>query len=541
VVRRSRLVLLLAVASAAVAALATPGAASARTDPPSATFQVIVVDHISDRAFAALARRGAVGLLRPGVGEVTNRRLSLAELVRGHEIKPDHLNALGRNPLIGVDTTEVSHIAECHKCIVLELPTKRGGWVANAQLYRIAVVGYGYHGLLTSPRTRIPGLVSVFDVLPTTLPGRQTTSLSWTPAQNSVERVDALNRQIGANDRLKLAALFILAGLLLLLTLLRLRVAVTAVPAALLVNLLLGVTEVSNEVVLCAAMLVGTVLLAFLLSRFCRSDDALLLLFGGVVALYAATMVVRPEWQAINPFGPTQNQRFWGIGNQVETLMLAPLLAGAVIAQRRFGLLGFALFGVFGLVVLTDNRLGADGGGAITLGVALAVLGWRLFRFRVRGFVTLLASAALLVLWVVSRGLTQSGPNHLRHAFLGDGSGFVAVVKSLVPLSYLPALHEWTIVVPLLLICAATFVVARRRTTNPATRDLLLALGIAIATSLLVNDSAAYVLAGGIAVIGAAARFAPTSGPVRVRARVPVFLRRFGVVAEPVASESPPS
>src|SRR5262249_12869529 len=143
-------------------------------------------------------------------------------------------------------------------------------------------------------------------------------------------------------------------------------------------------------------------------------------------------------------------------------------------------------------------------------------------------------------LWLVQRGLAQHGPDHLRSAFDGGVSGFLASLASRWPLSYLPALHAWTLVVPLLLIVAATFVVAWRRTEAPATRDLLLALGVALVTSLLINDSAAYELAGGIAVIGAAARFVPTSGPVRIRVRVPV-LRRLSPAVEPVTSESPPS
>jgi hypothetical protein len=307
----------------------------------------------------------------------------------------------------------------------------------------------------------------------------------------------------------------------------------------LLINLFLGVTHVSNEVLLVAAVAAGTAALAFALARLCRNDDALLLLFGGVVVLYAVAMVVRPEWQAINPFGPTQNSRFWGVGNQLETLLLAPLLTGAVIAQRRFGIIGFLAFGSLGLLVITDNRLGADGGGAITLGVALAVLGWRLFRLRLSGFVTLLASAALLALWVVSRGLLQPGPNHLRHAFFGNGLGLLKALESLVPLAYLPALHAWAMVVPLLIACAVTFAVAWRHASARASRDLLLALGVGLVTSLLVNDSAAYELAGGVAVLAAAARFVPTSAPVRFRVRVPV-LRRLALAREST-SESPPS
>jgi hypothetical protein len=509
--------------------------------PPDARVRVIVLDRIPDGMFSALARRGAVGLLRPGIGRTTSHRQALAELVRGAEVKARAAAAWHFRPRIRADQETSDQFSMCNLCIVVALPTARGHMVANDKLFRIAVVGMGYHGLLTSPRTRIPGLVSVFDVVPTALPGtNQTTTLSWTPERHAVDRLAHLDRQIGTDDRLKFPALFILAGLILLLALFGLRAAVTAVPAALLVNLLLGVTQVSNEVLLIAAIAAGTAVLAFVLARLCRSDDALLLLFGGVVALYAITMVVRPEWQAINPFGPTQNSRFWGIGNQLETLLLAPLLTGAVIAQRRFGLAGFLAFGAFGLLVITDNRLGADGGGAITLGVALTVLGWRLFRLRLSGFVTLLGSAALLVLWVVSRGLAQPGPDHLRHAFFGNGLGLLKAVESLVPLSYLPALHAWTMVVPLLLVCAATFAVAWRRATARASRDLLLALGVGLATSLLVNDSAAYELAGGVAVLAAAARFVPTSAPVRFWVRVPV-LGRTAVAAESVASESPPS
>jgi len=533
--RSSRLVLLLGVLVAAVSALAAPGVASARVTPLPAPYRVVVVDRMSDAAFAAVARRGAVGLMRPGFGPTTSYGSALAELVRGAEVN-SHIGGMPPGkPLIGPDKVRGSWVATwCRMCIVLQLPP-RGGTLLNDKLYRVAIVGRGYHGLLVSPTTHIPGLVSIVDIAPTAL-GRPSTGLSWVGASNAVGHLDSLGQQIHANNRLKYAALFIAAALLLLLALLGLRAAATAVPAALLVNLGLGAAQVSNEVVLVAGISVGTALLAFALARLCRSDDALLMLYGGVVFLYAAAMVSRPEWQAINPFGPTQNSRFWGIGNQVETLLLAPLLAGAVLARRRFGLLGFLLFGLFGLVVMTDNRLGSDGGGAIVLGVALAVLGWRLFRLRLSGFIGLLGAAAVTVLWLVQRGLAQQGPDHLRSAFSGGVSGFLASLASRWPLSYLPALHAWMLVAPLLLVLVAVFVAAWRRTEVQATRDLLLALGVGLGVSLLVNDSAAYELAGGIAVVGAVARFVPTAAPVRLRVRVPLFRR-----AEPVASESPPS
>jgi hypothetical protein len=540
-----RLLLLLAVLASLSVVLAMPGTASARVTPTGASFHVYVLDRIGDPTFQLLADRGAVGLLRPGYGPTTNRRRALAELVRGTEVNARLGGVPKGKPLI--DVTRAAVFPNCHHlCIVLQLPP-RGAPIANNRLYRIAVIGRGFHGLLTSPTTHIPGIVSIVDIAPTALGGHPSTTLASTPSGNPLGHLSRLGHAIGANNRLKFAALFILAGVMLALALLGLRAAVTALPAALLVNLALGIGQVSNEVLLCAAISAGTVLVALGLSRLCRSESALLALYGGVVALYAFVMVTRPEWQAVNPFGPTQNSRFSGIGNQVETLLLAPLLAGAFLARRRFGILGFVLFGFFGLVVMTDNRLGADGGGAITLGVALAVLGTRLFRLGAKGFVGLLASSALAVLWIVSRGLAERGPNHLRSAFSGHGAGLFSSLESRVPLSYLPALHAWQLVVPLLFVLAATFTLAWRGARQRSTRDLLLAFGVAIVTSLLVNDSAAYELAAGIAVVGAFARFAPAPAPARARVVVPALARllararlRPEAVPVPVPGESPP-
>jgi hypothetical protein len=546
-VRPARLLALLAVLASVGVALAAPGTAGARLAPTGERLHVVVVDRISDATFATLARRGAVGLLRPGYGPTTNRRRALAELVRGTEVNARLGGVPKGKPLL--NTNKASVYPNCHLCIVVELPP-RGAPVANNRLYRIAVIGQGFHGLLTSPTTHIRGLVSIVDIAPTDLGGHPATSLAWTPSKTALGQLSTLGRAIGANNRLKFPVLFILAGVLLALALLGLRAAVTAVPAALLVNLALGMGQVSNEVLLCAAVSAGTALVAFGLARLCRSESALLALYGGVVALYAFVMVARPEWQAVNPFGPTQNSRFWGVGNQVETLLLAPLLAGAFLARRRFGILGFVLFGAFGLVVMTDNRLGADGGGAIALGIALAVLGTRLFRLGAKGFVGLLASAAFAVLWIVSRGLEQRGPNHLRSAFSDHGAGLLASLESRVPLSYLPALQAWQLVVPLLFVLVLAFGLAWHAASQRSTRDVLLAFGVAIVTSLLVNDSAAYELTAGIAVVGAFARFAPAPAPARAGVLAPALARvlarvparaRLGPEPAPVRGESPPS
>jgi hypothetical protein len=93
------------------------------------------------------------------------------------------------------------------------------------------------------------------------------------------------------------------------------------------------------------------------------------------------------------------------------------------------------------------------------------------------------------------------------------------------------------LVVPLLFALAVTFALAWRAARQQSTRDVLLAFGVAIVTSLLVNDSAAYELAGGIAVVGAFARFAPLPAPARARVRVRAPAR---LEPEPARIETPP-
>src|SRR3954470_21138144 len=146
-VRPVRFIALLAVLLSAGVALAAPGTASARVTPPGQAFEagVVIVDRTSDATFAQLAPRGAVGLLRPGYGPTTNRRRALAELVRGAEVNARLGGVPTGKPLI--DARKASVFPNCHMCIVLQLPP-RGGPTANDRLYRIAVIGRGFHGLL---------------------------------------------------------------------------------------------------------------------------------------------------------------------------------------------------------------------------------------------------------------------------------------------------------------------------------------------------------------------------------------------------------
>ncbi len=509
--RPLRVLPVLAIIAVAAVVLAAPGVAAARLSPAGAPFRVIVLNRISDRTFALLAERGAVGLVRPGYGPTTNRRRALAELVRGAEVNARLGGVPRSDPLL--DAGKASVYPNCDMCIVVQLPP-RGAPRANDRLYRIAVIGRGFHGLLTSPTTRIAGLVSIVDVAPTAL-NYLHSGLSFVPARNSVADLSHLDAQIHGEDRLKYAGVFIVAGIVILFALLGWSAARTAIPAALLANLVLGALQVTNEVAICAIFTTATVVGALWLARVCRDSLALLGLIVAVLLVYMLLFATRPGWAAITPLGPDQNLRFWGIGDQIATLLLTPVLMGAVIARQRLGWLGFAAFSLFGLLVMTDNRLGANGGGAIGLGLALALLGARLSRRGLLAIVGASAATAATVLAIVQHGLASPGPNHLRSAFGHGVGGLLRVAANRVPLVYTPALHDWPLTLPLALLLLVSGVLAFRVTRARAARDLLLALAAGLVASLLVNDATGFMLAAGIGCASAAARFTPSGVPIR--------------------------
>ncbi|HVA31671.1 MAG TPA: hypothetical protein VMU58_10400 [Gaiellaceae bacterium] len=524
---RPRLILGLLVA---LACLLPAAPAAAKTIPGSPPFRVVIVAHLSQSQLRHLAARGAaLGLLVPGAGPTTNFRQALAQLVRGAQMNA-HLGGVPSGPAL-ISTNIVTGTPTGARTIVLEMPP-RGPPGPNDRRYPVVVLGGGFHGLLDSPTTRIPGLVSIVDIAPTAL-GRKRGSLSSTATPDPLASLASLDQQIHANNRLKLPALIVVACIIALLAAVRPRAATTAVPAALLSSVALGAAEVTSEPLILAVLIAGTLGGGLLLARLCPTDGRLLALIVGVLVLHLVLLAKRPEWVAITPLGPTQNSRFWGIGNQLETLLLAPLLVGAALAGRRFGRVGFAVFVLLGLVLVTDNRFGSDGGGAIVLGVAFAFLGARVLRLGVRGFVTLLLLGATAVLGLVSLNLRTPGPDHLRSAFGHGLSGLVAVVQNRVPLAYMPALHNWPLVLPLALWFAAALVLAIRLARRRATRDLVLAVGLAIGTSLLVNDSATYELVGGVAALAALVRFTPAVTPLTVPA-----LARLPLPGQPVPNEA---
>ena len=97
--------------------------------------------------------------------------------------------------------------------------------------------------------------------------------------------------------------------------------------------------------------------------------------FAPVVALFLAVFLVVlaafPETNALAAIGPHPDGgvRFFGVTNQVETLLLAPVLAAAATSRRWL-----AVVGILALVALGWSRAGADGGGVLVVLTGLGAL-----------------------------------------------------------------------------------------------------------------------------------------------------------------------
>jgi hypothetical protein len=228
-------------------------------------------------------------------------------------------------------------------------------------------------------------------------------------------------------------------------------------------------------------------------------------LFAPVVALFLAVFVIVlaafPETNALAAIGPHPDGgvRFFGVTNQVETLLLAPVLAAAATSLRWL-----AAIGLLALVTLGWSRAGADGGGVLVLlaGLAALVVQERVRRLSVVRIA--LAGAAVvgvaLLLVAVDAGL--GGSSHVTDAVGGGPSGLADDLRRRIDVSWAGATASWhaglVCVLGLAAIVAVALLAPRRRATT--------AFLVALAVSLVVNDSPVDELAWGA--LGAAALLA---------------------------------
>ena len=326
-------------------------------------------------------------------------------------------------------------------------------WVGDAQ-----VVVPGWTGTIRSSSTRIDGLVAAADV---------TDAVRGSDVLKPGGHADLgeLRARLDRTADRRFAARLALAAILLALALLAPRRALVGGPAAITAALLLSAFGSTSVVLFVILTLLATL----------APLRALWVFF----AAYLVVLVVSPETQSLALLGPHPDKggRFYGVTNELETLMLAPAL-----------LLGLAAAPLV-VVLVAWSRAGADGGGAL---VFLSSYAWARLR---SGVSRAVAAAGVLAagLLLVAIDAATGGSSHVTKT-VGDGPEAVWDAVT----------HRWSaswddltatparLLLNVLLAVGLVWLGARRP------RQVLLdAFLVGIAVSLLVNDTPHDVLLWG--------------------------------------------
>jgi|RhiMetdeSRZDD1v2_1073273.scaffolds.fasta_scaffold27685_3 hypothetical protein len=461
------------------------------------TFQVVVVPGLTLDDLEEVADTGAVGLMNPGAGPETSRRLALRALLTGEVRNSLREDDSGDRLLLGISFTEGPLGSVEGNAIYVGLP--EGGRQPNDRRYPILVVGAGFEGLLTSESTRIPGVVSIADVAPTAR--GEEDGLDSQGATDTVSKLRELDDRIDENNGARLPATILVCALIVALALFSPTAAVPALAVALLTNLALGLLGISDfwtvMAVFAVAVLFGGPLVASALS----TPVALGGLLVAVLVAYLLVLGIDGPSGALSPFGPTQNSRYFGLSNLLETMLLVPALGGAALLFRRFGSIAFAGTALLAFATVAGNRFGADGGGAIVLAGGFAVLAVLLYGGGRRALGIAVGVSLALALGLVALDAATGGSSHVTEALEDGPTGLAGDLGERVELSWERATGDWYVALAVTLMLAAfVFLVVRTLRRPNALREspVVLSVAAAIAVSLIVNDSPTDVLLVGL-------------------------------------------
>jgi cytochrome c551/c552 len=425
---------------------------------------------------AQYAGRGAVGLMVPGIGGTVTRAGALAALERGKV----------RHALLGgVPTGKVRVLPSTSPgmrvTVYVALPPN--GRTANHTRYPIAVVGCGFRGLLTSSATRVPGLISIADVAQAVVNLRKgdcdASPLGWRASTNAPARLAALDRRI---HRVAQAQGWVLVTVLVaggFLALIGAGSGVAACVGFVVASLILSASHVLGF----WPLILGVAGIGALFALVFRQRRLVPALVAGFFIAFLVVLITDSSLNSLGVLGAHLDGggRFYGVTNQLETLLLAPTLACAAADGTAW----LVAFGVLALVTVGWSHAGADGGGIVVYGAALAVLALRLrgLAFTPRRALALAAGVALLVLAAVGLDAALGGSSHVTHA-VGSGSVFGDIGRRL-HLSYLTVTSSNGKGIEFGFAMAALVAIAAFARRGPIMQAFL----VGIAVSFLVNDS----------------------------------------------------
>ena len=180
---------------------------------------------------------------------------------------------------------------------------------------------------------------------------------------------------------------------------------------------------------------------------------------------------------------PDGGGRFYGITNQLETLLLAPVLAAAAAG----GLLWFAGVGALALVTVGWSHAGADGGGLLVYAIALGVLALHLRNIRLTPVRLALLGAATVAATLALVGLDAAfgGSSHVTHAVDTGPGSLLGDLGRRLHLSYLSVTSSWGKAVEFALGVGFIALVGLRFRRGPTVDAIVVGLVV----SFLVNDT----------------------------------------------------
>jgi hypothetical protein len=449
------------------------------TAAPAAAQDVYVLVVTGDQP-PALRGRGAAGLYVPGQGLYVSREEALERL------GPLPQRACGE-------------IGQCEFELFVSVPSL--GAQKNDRRYQVTILGDGYHGILVSDRTRIPGLVSISDVRDTVeaLEAGRDPPLEWRASEHPLEELRELDERLSdaraaqgpASVALTLA-LIALVALALLTRSARLARASLLYPlGAIALGLAASALHQVGPLVTTAV-----VLAALPLALVAASRVPLTLAVPVFLAAFGLVLALSPETNALMALGPYPwgGGRFYGVTNLIATLLLGPALAAGV-ALRGWRLAALALLS---LVVVGASDTGADGGGILVFATGFAVLAALLHGHARAIPLVLLGVVALGLAFVGVDALAggsshvieavSDGPGELLDTFRDRGERSVSIATSTV----------WQLAI----LAAGLAILVYFGTLKPRF-PVVDAFLVAIAVSLVVNDSPTKVAGYGAIVCGA--------------------------------------
>jgi hypothetical protein len=468
----------------------------------------------------------AVGLYVPGAGGTISRRTAIASLRRGKVENALLGGTPSGEPLVDLSSRPPPASGPRQAVVYVELPPP--GRHSNTKRYRIAFRGDGYRGILTSDATRIRGLVPIADIAPTVVALREGRSpaIRSEPDTHAISDLRALDDRLRAihHDRgwVQIAVVLTILGLAAVAP----AAAVVAGAAAIGASLLIACLGAARLWVVLVAMVGLTVAFSLIGSARRRLIPVTVALF---LCAYLIVLTLSPETNSLAIPGahPDGGGRFYGIGNQLETLMLPPVIAAVTVA----GLPWLVPIGALALITVGWSEAGADGGGLVVFAVGLAVLVLRLRPEALTWRRVAVAAAAVVAVAAAFVGLDAAlgGSSHVTNA-AGNGPGsLLGDLGYRLHLSWASATRAAG---PILLFlgCLSGVVWIATRRPRRASVDAML---VALVVSLLVNDTPVDVIVLGALGCLALLRWesvdsrphASRSPDRRLRARAPLVRR----------------